>query len=85
MVEIARSTAQSPELESALEEILERDPYDGAAAFLLAQSRLQQGENEQALWLARRGVRFAATPESEALLKSLSAPRSESTESSSSD
>ena len=85
VVEILRSTSQSPELESTLEEILERDPYDGAAAFLLAKSRLQQGENEEALWLAQRSVRFAATPESEALLESLSAPSSDLTKSSPSD
>ncbi|MEE3329059.1 MAG: tetratricopeptide repeat protein [Myxococcota bacterium] len=60
------------EFQSALERILERDPYDGSAALLLAQSMASAGENKRALWLARRAARFEASPESESLLKSLS-------------
>ena len=77
-VEILKSGDSPEELDTALETLLERDPYDGSAALLLAQRLESQGKKKRALWLARRAVRFDPTPEAEDLLKRLSESRAES-------
>ena len=59
-----------------LEEVLTRDPYDGDAALILAQSLASEGQVKAARWQAKRAQQFSPSPESQALLESLSSPQS---------
>lgn len=72
IAKILGAGGSTAEWQATLERILERDPYDGRAAFLLAESLAGEGVNKRALWLARRAVRFDPSPEADALLIRLS-------------
>ncbi|MFP6639136.1 MAG: tetratricopeptide repeat protein, partial [Myxococcota bacterium] len=73
-LEVLRASGQSDPMRSVLGQILERDPYNGSAAFELARFYAADGESQEALPLARRAMRFESSPEAEALLESLSEP-----------
>jgi tetratricopeptide (TPR) repeat protein len=61
--------------ERRLEELLDRNPFDGRAALLLAELRLTQAaELEQILVLAQRAARFGEGPAAEELLQRAGAP-----------
>ncbi|MEE3328585.1 MAG: tetratricopeptide repeat protein, partial [Myxococcota bacterium] len=72
-VELLRDNSDSEQLRSVLDEILRREPYDGAAALELARVYAPQ-EPDRALPWARRAARFDGSPEALALEESLSRP-----------
>ena len=73
-IEVLRGSGESQRLPGLLAQVLERDPYNGSAAFELARIYAAGGASEQALPLARRAARFEGSPEAQALAESLSVP-----------
>jgi tetratricopeptide (TPR) repeat protein len=66
--EILASMGRADEAVGQLEEALERSPYDGGVALLLAELMIER-DGERGLQLAQRALRFGGGPAAEALVE----------------